>query len=225
VALTLYMYPASITSRPVRLFIAEKRLPVAERVVDIVTGEHYKDEFTSLNPSRMVPVLEDGEFRLTEASAILKYLATRFDAPEYPVGLEARAKVDEVMDWFNTQFYRDFLYDFVYPQVLPHHKRPTEAHHLGTIAWGREKARGWFEVLDRSFLDGKDFVANDRCSIADYLGGALVAAGEMIGCTYETYPNVRRWLGNLRELEHWGPTNEAVCRFVTQLAGTPFVTL
>ena len=43
----------------------------------------------------MVPMLEDGEFRLTESSAILKYLASRFELPEYPTELKARARVDE----------------------------------------------------------------------------------------------------------------------------------
>ena len=223
--LKLYTYPASVTSRPVRLFIAEKKLDVVEQLVDIITGEHYKDEYTSINPNRMVPTLEDGAFRLTESSAILKYLATRFAAPEYPTELAQRAKVDEAMDWFNTQFYRDFAYDFVYPQVFPHHRRPTDAHHHGTIAWGREKATFWFEVLDRHILGANDFVANNRLSIADYLGGAIVAAGDMIGCTFEPYPNVRRWLGQIKRFESWTRISEVMCRFAAQLQGTKFVTL
>jgi len=67
----LYMHPVSTASRPVRLFIAEKNIPVTEQVVDLMTGEHYKDEYTALNPSRMVPMLEDGDLKLTESSAIL----------------------------------------------------------------------------------------------------------------------------------------------------------
>jgi glutathione S-transferase len=63
-------------------------------------GEHYEDEFTAINPNRMVPALEDGEFRLTESSAILKYLASKLEAPEYPRDLKKRARVDEVMYGF-----------------------------------------------------------------------------------------------------------------------------
>jgi glutathione S-transferase len=36
----LYMHPVSMTSRPVRLFIAESGIPMDEQVVDLFTGEH-----------------------------------------------------------------------------------------------------------------------------------------------------------------------------------------
>ena len=106
-AMKLYMHPVSMTSRPVRLFIAENKIPVEEVLVDLMTGEHYQEPYASLNPNRLVPMLEDGDFRLTESSAILKYLADKFDSPAYPKDLKQRAKVNEIMDWINTNFYRD----------------------------------------------------------------------------------------------------------------------
>ena len=36
----LYMHPVSMTSRPVRLFIAENKIPIEEVLVDLMTGEH-----------------------------------------------------------------------------------------------------------------------------------------------------------------------------------------
>lgn len=50
----LYMHPVSMTSRPVRLFIAESGIKVDEQLVDLMTGERYKEPFTALNPNRMV---------------------------------------------------------------------------------------------------------------------------------------------------------------------------
>ena len=84
----LYMHPVSMTSRP-RLFIAENGIAVDEQMVDLMAGEHYGEAFTAINPSRQVPVLEDGDLRLTESSAILKYLADKIDLPAYPKELEA----------------------------------------------------------------------------------------------------------------------------------------
>lgn len=218
----LYMHPASTASRPVRLFVADKQIPMVEQVVDILKGEHYQDEYTAINPSRMVPLLEDGDLRMTESSAILKYLAAKTNAPEYPADLKKRAKIDEVMDWFNTQFYRDFGYGMLYPQVFPHHKRPTEEHHAGTIAWGKEKTKVWFGVLDKNFLGKNDYVANNQLSIADYFGGCIVTAGELIGCTYEEYPNVQRWLANIKKLPNWNKINEVLYGFAASLKGQKF---
>ena len=35
--------------------IAEKNSTSTEQVVDLMTGEHYKDAYAAINPSRMVP--------------------------------------------------------------------------------------------------------------------------------------------------------------------------
>ena len=97
------------------------------QVVDLFTGEHHKPEFAKINPNCLVPVLEDGDFRLTESSAILKYLADKAGSPAYPKDLKARARVNEMMDWFNANIYKDFGYGVIYPQTFPHHKRPSDA--------------------------------------------------------------------------------------------------
>lgn len=221
----LYMHPVSTASRPVRLLIAEKKLTVTEQVVDLMNGEHYKDEYTAINPNRMVPTLEDGDLKLTESSAILKYLASKFDLPEYPKDLKKRAKVDEAMDWFNTQFYRDFGYGMLYPQIFPHHKRPTDDHHAGTIAWGKDKTKVWFGILDKNIIGAHDYVCGDRITIADYFGACIVTAGEIIGCKFDDYPNVKRWLGNMKALSSWPRINEVMHGFAGSLKDKKFETV
>jgi glutathione S-transferase len=170
----LYMHPVSITSRPVRLFIAENGIDVDEQLVDLMTGEHYQEPFASINPNRLVPVLEDGDLRLTESSAILKYLADKIDSPAYPKDLKQRAKVNEMMDWFNTNFYREYGYGWIYPQLFPHHKRPSDEAHRATIAWGKERAQGWLKILNDYWLGpNKPYLCGDQITIADYFGASL----------------------------------------------------
>ena len=223
----LFMHPVSTTSRPVRLLIAEKKLPVEEQVVDLMTGEHYKPPFADLNPSRQVPMLEDGDFRMTENSAILKYLASKFELPEYPTkDLQKRARVDEIMDWFNTGFYRDFGYGLAYPQMFPHHKRPAAEVQDGTIAWGRDKANTWFSVLDKSWLGpSKPYLCGDQITIADYMGACYVSLGEIIRCDFAKYPNVHRWLNNVKKLESWNRVGEAHYGYANAVKGQPFQAL
>lgn len=222
----LYMHPVSNTSRPVRLFIAEHKLPVEEQVVDLFTGEHYKEPYVTINPNHMVPMLEDGDLRLGESSAILKYLASKFELPEYPTELKLRAKVDEIMDWFNTQFYRDYGYGLTYPQIYPHHKRPGDDHQDGTIEWGKKMSMEWFQILDRHWLGAeRNWLVGDRITIADYFGACLVTIGEVIRCDFTQFPNVSRWLDNMRKLGSWASINEAHHGFINAVKDQPFKAL
>jgi len=217
----LYVHPASTASRPVRLLIAEHELEVSEQIVDLLAGEQRQDAYAALNPSRQVPMLEDDDFRLTESSAILKYLATKFELAEYPRDLRRRARVDEVMDWFNTQFLRDYGHNMVFPQLFPHHRRPTEELNAGTIAWGKARSRIWLGVLDTHYLGHSRYVAGDTITIADYFGSCVVTAGHMVGCTFEAYPNIERSLGAMTKLTTWASVNEAMYAVASLLKDRP----
>src|SRR5215470_18095145 len=103
----LYMHPVSTVCRPIRLLCAENGIKIDEETVDLMTGAQHKEAYASLNPNRQVPLLVDGDLKLTEGSAILKYIAEKYQLPSYPTELKKRAKINEVMDWLNTGFYRD----------------------------------------------------------------------------------------------------------------------
>jgi len=152
----LYTHPVSTTSRPVMQFIADNNIPVDMQIVDILKGEHHQPAYSDINPSRLIPMLEDGDFRLTESAAILRYLAEKTGSPAYPKDLKQRAKVNEVMDWFNSNFYRDWGYGLIYPQLFPHLKREDAKVQEGVIAWGKEKSKEWLKVLNDHFLGPKN---------------------------------------------------------------------
>jgi glutathione S-transferase len=221
----VYYHPASTTSRPIMLFAAERGLAVDFQVVDLFTGEHVKPAYEEINPNRLVPTLEDGDFRLTESSAILKYMADKFDAPEYPKDLRQRAKVNEMMDWVNTQLCRDFAYGLIYPQIFPSHKRATDAEQAAALAWAKERAQGWMKILDQRLLGSRNaYLCGDRISIADYYAAAFVALGDTVGGDLSAYPNVKRWLGNMKALKNWGKVNEVINGYAGSLKG-PFETV
>jgi glutathione S-transferase len=223
----LYYHPVSTTSRPVMLLASEAGIELEYQVVDLFTGEQYKPEYAAINPSHQVPVLEDEGFRLTESSAILKYLADKKGTSTYPADPRQRARVNERLDWFNTGFYRDFSYGFVYPQIFPHMRRPDEVVQAGTVAWGREKALGWLKILDHNLLGPRNkFLCGEAITIADYFGGIMVLGGEAIGCNFVPYPNISRWLGNLRALKSWAKVNEVYYKYgVEPNKGKSFVTI
>lgn len=219
----LHHHPASSTSRGVMLFAAESGIAYEPVVVDLFTGEHLGEHYSALNPNKLVPMLENGSFRLTECSAILKYLAESTGSPAYPAEPRQRASVNERMDWFNTQFNRDYLYGFVYPQIFPTHRRPDAQVHRATLRWHAPKARHWLDVLDAGILGaGNAYVCGDAITLADYLGAPMVALGEAAGIDFALWPNVQRWLARMKALRSWKGVFATIDGYAASLAGQQF---
>ena len=222
----LYMHPVSNTSRPVRMFIQDNNLPVEEETVDLMTGAHHQEPYVGLNPNAQVPTLVDGDLVLAESSAILKYLAEKFDLAAYPKDLKKRAKVNEAMDWFNTHFYHDYAYGVVYPQVFPHHKRASDEIQKGTIEWGKEKTKKWLQVLNDHWLGkGNKYLAGNEATIADYFGAALLTCGDPIRTEFKKYPNIQAWLDRMAETKSWSSCNEALWGFRDYVKDQKFETV
>lgn len=128
----------------------------------IVTREQRAtQEFRKLNPAGAVPVFEEGDWVLTQNSAILNYLADEF--PESKLGgdgtAKSRAEVNRWLGMLNADVHPTF------------HPLFGAASHLGeeTAAKvkdaARKKLRSYYERLDAQ-LSGRDWLAGTR-SIAD----------------------------------------------------------
>lgn len=220
----LYMHPFSTSSRPVRLLLAERGIPCDEVLVDLMRGEQQREPYLALNPNGMVPLLEDGDLRLTEGVAILQHLAATQGLDVYPQEPRARARVDERLAWFNSQFYRDFGYGLVYPQLLAHHRRRSEEANDGAVAWGLAGTRRWLPVLDQHLLGASNpFLCGEQVTIADYFGASVYSLGELIGFDDSAYPHVRSWMQRMKALRHWARVNEVFDGAVARNAGSSFV--
>jgi len=157
-----------------------------------------------------VPFLVDGDFQLAESSTIMKYLADKVHASIYPANLYARARVNERMDWFNTGLYRDLGYGLIYPQVIESYRKGDEQSHRQHLAWSRAKAKHWLEILDRHILGGKSrFVCGDQLTLADFMGACYVSLGDVVRLDYSAYPNIIRWLAEMKSLPYWNSTQDA----------------
>jgi len=222
----LYYHPVSTTCRMIMMFAAEEDIALDYCLVDLMTGEHLGEAYRAINPNCLVPLLDDDGFRLSESGAIIRYLAGVTGSPAYPADLRERARVDEMLEWFYSNFYKDAGYGLVYPQLFPHHRRAGEEAHAGAIEWGRQKARHWLDILDRALI-GPDhpFLCGDRVTLADYVGAEMVTLMELVHCTFQDYANVSRWIGNMRALRHWPEVHEATEGFAASLRERQFVTL
>ena len=220
----LYCHKASNTSRPVLFFAMESKIPLEMVIVDLFTGEHVQEPYSKLNPSKQVPLLDDDGFLLTESSAILKYLADKANSPAYPKDLKKRAKVNEMMDWINTGFYREWGYHLIYPQVYPHHVRePAEANQV-TVGWGKKQSEFWLDVLDKHWLGkGNPYLCGNEITIADYFGSVIVSAGELVGVQLDKFPNVKKWMDRMKALPSWSQVSDVHEGFAQSLKDKDFV--
>ncbi len=221
----LHFHPASTASRPVLMFCAEEKIHYEPAVVDILTGAHLKPEFAEVNPSKMVPVLDDEGFVLTESSAILKYLADKIGSAAYPKDLKQRARVNERMDWFNTQQYREWGYHLIYPQIFPHHKRASDESQKDCLERGKAQSEAWLQVMNDSVIGKHAFLCGDQLTIADYFGAEIVGAGDLIGVSLKRWPNVDRWMASMRALPSWKKVHEVIDGFAASLKDKKFVTI
>jgi glutathione S-transferase len=220
----LYMTPESTVSRSVRLFVAENKIPMEEVVVDRVA--RYKPPYSTINPNCLVPMLVDGDLQLTESSAILKYLAEKISSPTYPKDLKQRAKVNEAMDFINTNLYRDFGYAFCYPQIFPHLKLQNDVAQAAALEKGKERSKRWLKVLNDHWIGPyRTYLCGDQITIADYFGACLVTISELIRADLSEYPNIIRWLNNMKKLPSWPRINEALYRWAAAVKDQTFVTI
>jgi glutathione S-transferase len=221
----LYGDPISTTCRPVMLFAEQSGIDIELHLIDLFKGAHMQPEFAAINPSRAVPVLEDDGFLLHESSAILKYLADKVNSPAYPKDLKKRAKINALMDWFNTGMYRDFGYNFVYPQIFPSQKLEDPAAQKAKLDFGRANAKKWLDILDQHLI-GPDqkFLLGDEVTIADYFGASILTIADLVHCDLSPWRNVKRWLNNMAALPYWEKVNaDYQKKLVEPMKETPFV--
>jgi len=209
----------------VLLFCTEERIEFEKVDVDLLSGAHLSDSFKKVNPCALVPVMQDGDFRLTESSAILKYLADKHDSRTYPRDLKRRARIHEVMDWLNTSLYRVMGYNFIYPQIYAHHRREPEEVNQGTIQWGRERTRQCLQLLDQYWLGEKRFLCGDEITLADFFGAPILSQFELIHASLTPFGNVTRWMGEMLKLHAWDRVHAMHKQYAASLADREFVTL
>ena len=210
----LYFHPISTACRPVMLFAADENIVLDTQLIDLFKGEHRQPAYLAVNPSGQIPTLEDGDFRLTESSAILKYLAEKNSSRAYPTDAKQRAHVNEMMDWFNTGLYRDLGYGLIYSQTLPDYIYSDTTVQNATLARAQKKANQWLGILDKNLIGAsKKFICGNDITLADYLGVCIVTVGEVAHLRYDAYPNVTRWINTMKARPNWTKVNEGFYQY------------
>lgn len=83
--------------------LREKGLDFELAVLDLAHGEQHQASFSQLSLTQRIPTLVDGEFSLSESTAILEYLDDRQPEPALlPRALHDRARARQVQAWLRS---------------------------------------------------------------------------------------------------------------------------
>ena len=105
--ITLYWNIASQPSRSVKSLLIAGGVPHNSKMIDLMKGEHKKEEYLKINPKGLIPYIQDGDFSLGESNAILKYLCnTNATIPEHywPKNDQQRALTDQFLEFYQNHF-------------------------------------------------------------------------------------------------------------------------
>jgi glutathione S-transferase len=120
-------------------------------------------DFLALNPNGMVPVIDDDGFILWESNSIIRYLAAHDqDEALYPTDPQARARVDQWMDWQASELNISWRYAFnALVRHSPSHQ--DQAAIASSIAdWSKNMA-----ILEGQLTKTGAYVAGTTFTLAD----------------------------------------------------------
>jgi glutathione S-transferase len=189
----LHHHPFSQHARRVVALLEEAGLAYELRHVAMDKGEHMSPDFMAINPNHQVPVLTDGELRLFESNAILRYLANKHGLTDwYPPEPARRAVVDQWLDWNQCRL-SSAVIDIVFNKVFLGPKGDQAA-----IARGEARVAELTPILEIALQDSA-FLAGDAPTIADISVASNLTQLGLAGST-PTTPAIRAWLDRVNAL-------------------------
>lgn len=137
--------------------------------VDLMAGEQRTAEFLAMNPAGKVPVLIDGDLVLTEAAAIVIYLAEKYRRKGLlPADLKQRAQAYRWIMFAMTELEQPLRRILRHTMLYPEDKRLPD-----DVALASQEFVAMAALLDRH-MAGRQFIVGDSISIADCVTAFLI---------------------------------------------------
>ncbi|MDA0241177.1 MAG: glutathione S-transferase family protein [Proteobacteria bacterium] len=195
----LYNHPISQHSRRVMALLVEAGLAYENRHVALDQGEHMAPAYLAVNPNHQVPTLIDGDVKIHESNAILRYLCNANGLEDwYPSDPATRAQVDQWLDWTQCRF-SPAVVDIVFNTVFAGENGDKEA-----IKRGHARMMELLPILDAG-LSGRKFLTGDKPTIADLALGTNVTHLALANAA-PGGPNIVAWVERLATLKGFAAT-------------------
>lgn len=191
---TLYYSRGSYSWAP-HMLLEELGEPFEARRVDATRGENRTPEYLKLHPRGHVPVLVQGDFVLTETTAILFHLSDshpRLGLSPAP-GTHARARAYEWCGFFSTA-----IHVAVRQAFRPERFTTDPAGHPGVVASGLEALKRFYaEVEARLDASGGPYALGEKRSVVDYFLPVFHRWGHRRSLDMTPYPVWQRHMDSM----------------------------
>lgn len=154
-----------------------------------------QESFVALNPNALVPVLVDGDFVLWESNTICRYLCNKTSEGQLlPAEPQARARVEQWMDWQATELNNAWRYAFMaLVRGSPAYRDPDQIQ--ASIAnWNRH-----IGILESQLAATGRYVTGERFSLADVVLGLSVNRWMLTPIERPQYPAIVDYYERLSE--------------------------
>jgi glutathione S-transferase len=157
-------------------------------------GVNKTPAYLKMNPTGLVPTIEDDGFVLWESHSIVRYLAAKHGAGElWPTDLRQRAEAERWMDWTYT-FQKEFQRPIFWPLV----RTPPEKRDLSAIEAARKICAELLQIPER-YLGDRPYLGGSRLTIADIPLGCHVQLWMRLPLERPAQPNLKAWFERLCE--------------------------
>jgi glutathione S-transferase len=181
----LYGVPLSVHTRKVQLALRTKGLGHDLRVVVPIAPDTFPENWDTLSPTGLIPVLEDGGFTLPDSAAILQYLEMKYPrTPLIPTSPEQRGRAIWLEAYLGG-FFREVVHPLFHQRVTAPMRGMVPDTDLIEMVLSKRAPRYF------AYLEGQihgDWLVGDAFSIADIAVGANLILLEYLG---ETVPATR----------------------------------
>jgi glutathione S-transferase len=148
-------------------------------------------EYRRMNPTGLVPTIDDDGFVLWESHSIVRYLCAKHSAGTlWPTDLRTRADAERWMDWAFT--FQGAMRNVFWGLIrTPLEKRDTKA-----IEEGRKKSAELLAILEGN-LQERPYVAGVALTMGDIPIGCEVQRWMRVPIERPSFPNVQAWYERL----------------------------
>ena len=186
---TLYWFPVSPFARVVRYFLIASNIEHDLKLIDIIKGEQKTPEYTAINPMQKVPALVDGDLKLNESYAIIRYLAMKYDTPLLPFksNLNAAAKIDAQATYIAGGLAKT-IYGLVYEKVfkLRFGGTPDES----VIVKSEAELVALLTKANELYFNESEFAVENQFSLVDILLAVAFAQSRVIRLNLSAFPKL-----------------------------------